>query len=114
MASLPGVPGSSGVSLASAVPVRSLAPPLFCPFASVPSSVPVSSAHHPVSCSAYPPFSSSSFPFDSLATPLDLSSAFSFGLPDDLPEDSPLDLFLMSSTPILLHFRSLPGRNNVV
>ena len=95
VASLPGIPGSSGVSLASAFPVCSSAPPqvpsLFRHFASLPSSsVPVSSAPPPVT-SGCPPFSSFSFAFDSSAAPPDPSSSFSFGLPDDLLEDSPPD-----------------------
>ena len=95
VASFLGVSGSPGALLASTVPVRSSAPrpapSLFRLFASMPSSsVPVSSAP-PLVASAYPSFSSSSFAFDSSAAPPDPLSAFSFGLPDDLPEDSPPD-----------------------
>ena len=95
VASLPGVLGSSGVTLASAVPVRpsapALAPSLFRPFASVSSSsVPVSSAPPSVTSSGRPNFSSS-FAFDSSSAPPDPSSSFSFSLSDDLPEDAPPD-----------------------
>ena len=93
MASLLGVPGSSGVTLASAVPVRpsAPAPSLFHPFASVSaSSVPVSSAPPSVTSSGRPPFSSS-FAFDSSSAPPDPLSSFSFGLSDGLPEDAPPD-----------------------
>ena len=107
--SLPGVPGSSGVTLASAVPVRpsAPAPSLFCPFALVSSSsVPVSSAPHSVASSGHPTFSSS-FAFDSSSAPPDPSSSFSFGLSDDLPEDAPPDVLPRVFDPVSAS--ALPG-----
>ena len=95
-----GVPGSSGVAAAPAVPARSeapvSAPSLFRPFALDPSpsssSLPVSSAPPPPGFSGPPPdFSSSSFSFpDSSAPPPDPSASFAFGS-EDLLEDSPPD-----------------------
>ena len=93
VASLPGVPGSSGVTLASAILVHPLAPApsLFRPFTSVYSiSVPISSAPPSVTSSGRPHFSSC-FAFDSSSAPPDPSSSFSFSVSDDLPEDAPVD-----------------------
>ena len=92
-----GVPGSSGVFAAPAVPVHPAAPvsapTLFRPFASdpSPSSLPVSSAPPPPVSSGLPSFSASTFAFpDSSALP-DPSASFAYGHPNDLPEDSPPD-----------------------
>ena len=94
-----GTSGSSGVPVAPAVPVCSVAPvsapSVFRPFASdlspSSSSLPVSSALPPPGFSGPPPgfYSSFSFP-DSSAPPPDPSSSFAFGS-EDLPEDSPPD-----------------------
>ena len=94
-ASLPGVPGPSGVARSLAVHGRSSAPPLFCLLASVTSSSAlVSFALPPLSSSSFQSFSSYSS-----AAPPDSSSAFSFGLQEDLPEDSPPNALPRSFTP---------------
>ena len=92
-----GVPGSSGVFAAPAVPVHPAAsvsaPSLFRPFASdpSPSSLPVSSAPPPPVSSGLPSFSTSTFAFPDSSAPSDPSASFSYGHLDDLPEDSPPD-----------------------
>ena len=96
MPSLAAVPGSLGVSLALAVPVRPLAPvsapSLFRPFAAdSSSSLTVSLAPPPPSSSGLPSFSASSFTYPGSSAPPDPSAIFAFGHPDDLPEDSPPD-----------------------
>ena len=105
MASLLGVPGSSGVALAPAVPVRpsalAPAPSLFRPFASGPSSyVTVSSAPPPVGSSGLPSFSSSSYAFASAPAPPDPSTSFSFDLQNDLPDDAPPDALPRDLDPV--------------
>ena len=90
-----GVPGPSGVARSLAVHGRSSAPPLFCLLASVTSSSAlVSFALPPLSSSSFQSFSSYSS-----AAPPDSSSAFSFGLQEDLPEDSPPNALPRSFTP---------------
>ena len=104
--SVDAVPGSSGVALAPAVPVRPLAsvsaPSLFCPFASdSSSSLAVSLASPPPASSGLPSFSASTFAYPGSSAPPDLSAAFAFGHPDDLPEDSPPDAIPQELDPVV-------------